>query len=265
MSISESLLETAKVTNGRLDAQRVFRDFLAYCAYLLSNSVDPVHQSSRQKQLETVLGNYKPHEKKCFEQTFQLMVDEAGKNLLRSDYIDFLGPVYKKLHPKSGPFKQDFSSPGIGKIISKIVLKNAELSKKGYFISTEPTCGSGVLCLALAEEIANRGYNPCEQMVIQASDMDSRCVHMTYIQLALYGIPAVIIQGDVITLTEYDRWYTPFYLLRDWVWRAPMPFRPGRNKSDELLKMLSEPWYAKARYLDAFIREKESGKEIDHE
>lgn len=265
MSISDSLLQTAAVTRGRFDAQRTFRDFLAYCAYHLSNATDPVHLESRQEQLSLILRDYNPREQERFAQTFQLLADETGRNLRRGNYVDILGPVYKELHPKSGALKQDFSPLSLGKVMGRIITDSAKLPEQGYFTFMEPTCGSGVLCLAHAEEVAGQGYNPCEQLVIQASDLDSRCVHMTYIQLALYGVPAVVIQGNTFSLEECDRWYTPLYLLRNWIWREPMPFRPGRNKSDEQLKMLTEPWYAKARYLGNWIRKMESGEETSHE
>lgn len=77
---------------------------------------------------------------------------------------------------------------------------------------------------------------------------------MTYIQLALYGVPAVVIRGDVLTLQEYDRWYTPAYLLGKWVWRAPQPFGTRMNESDERLKMLEEPMYAAFRLAEQFMR-----------
>lgn len=85
--------------------------------------------------------------------------------------------------------------------------------------------------------------------------MDITCVQMTYIQLSLYGIPAVVIRGDVLTLKEYDRWYTPAYLLGKWIWRAPQPFGARKNESDECLKMLEEPMYTAFRMAEQFMRE----------
>ena len=42
-----------------------------------------------------------------------------------------------------------------------------------------------------------------------AQDIDIRCVWMAYIQLSLYGIPAVVIHGDTLAMKEWSRWYTP--------------------------------------------------------
>lgn len=46
-----------------------------------------------------------------------------------------------------------------------------------------------------------------------AQDIDIRCVWMAYIQLSLYGIPAMVIHGNTLTMEEWDRWYTPYALV----------------------------------------------------
>ena len=42
-----------------------------------------------------------------------------------------------------------------------------------------------------------------------AQDIDIRCVWMAYIQLSLYGIPAVVIHGNTLTMETWSQWYTP--------------------------------------------------------
>ena len=42
-----------------------------------------------------------------------------------------------------------------------------------------------------------------------AQDIDIRCVWMAYIQLSLYGIPAVVIHGNTLTMEPWSHWYTP--------------------------------------------------------
>lgn len=54
-----------------------------------------------------------------------------------------------------------------------------------------------------------------------AQDIDIRCVWMAYIQLSLYGIPAMVIHGNTLTMEEWDRWYTPY---------ASVPFSKAQGK-----------------------------------
>lgn len=256
MYITRILLETAKVTHGRVHQQDVFRDFVAYCAFELSNRTDPVHFEERKKCQKSITKGYTAQELEIFMSTFRQLAEEIAKNVDRGEYTDLLGVVHQLLHPKSGPLKQNFTPADVGRLISSIILQGAELPKRGYFTCNEPTCGSGVLCLEFAGNLSRQGYNPCTQLVIQASDLDSQCVHMTYLQLSLYGIPAVIVHGDVLSLKEYDRWYTPLYILRKWIWRQPMPFSTGRNKSDELLKLASDPLYATIRCAESITNQR---------
>jgi len=47
------------------------------------------------------------------------------------------------------------------------------------------------------------------KMRATVTDIDMRCVHMSYIQLSLYGIPAVAVHGDSVSLDEWSHWFTP--------------------------------------------------------
>lgn len=262
LDISDVLLDITKITRGRIHRQQVFRDFVEYCALELSCRTDPVHMEARRKQQDSVMKGYTAQERELFMETFKQLTAATCRNLEQGKYVDLLGPIHQEFYPKSGPLKQDFTPPGVAQLLNRILLIGAQLPDKGYFTCNEPACGSGILCLKFAEELSHQGFNPCEQLVIQASDLDRHCIHMTYLQLSLYGIPAVIIHGDTISLQKFDRWYTPLYILRKWVWREPMPFSSGCNKSDELLKMLSEPWYAMARCIESlFSRKGDTGHE----
>ena len=123
------------------------------------------------------------------------------------------------------------------------------LPECGYFTLDEPACGACGMVLAVAEQLQGAGMNPTRHLAVRAEDLNIRCVWMSYIQLSLYGIPAVVIYGNTLPLKEFDRWYTPAYLLGNWVWREPMPFEAGKNRNNELLKMASDPTYRAIRQL----------------
>lgn len=128
------------------------------------------------------------------------------------------------------------------------------MPSEGFITVGDPACGSGALLLAVADCIEEDGLNPSAHMVAQAVDLDIRCVHMTYLNLSLYGIPAVVVCGNTFTLEERDRWYTPVYLWEKWIWRASMPFGKGGYASDEMLKRFDEPMYDKMRRLQKLFR-----------
>jgi hypothetical protein len=39
---------------------------------------------------------------------------------------------------------------------------------------------------------------------------------MTYIQLSLYGIPAIVRHGNSLTMQSWSQWLTPVYIMGGW-------------------------------------------------
>lgn len=249
MDLKKEIYKMAGMTKGRISQTQVFSDFLAYSALCLSIRTDPVHMERRQMAFAELKGRYSDDECRIFHQTLQLLCSEVARNVEAGCYRDLLSVPYSMTGMCSKALKQNFSPPDIAQLMAAIAIPaDAPLPENGYFTLSDDTCGSGTLLLGGAEQLARSGYNPCEQLVVQAADLDIRCVHMAYLQLSLYGIPAVVIHGDCITLQEYDRWYTPVYLWRKWVWREPMLFGNGGRTSNLALKMIDEPIYG------AFLR-----------
>ena len=247
----KTLLKIAEITRGRISRPQTLSDFLAYCALLLSIRTDPVHTEQRSKSLERLKANYKKDEWEAFHQGLVDLCRTFVRNIQVGRYEDLFAGSFTQVRATSRALKQDFTPVDVGKLIGAIsVSSNLSLPEEGFFSLSDHACGSGTLLLAGAQRIADTGYNPAEQLVIQAADLDARCVHMTYLHLSLYGIPAVVVHGNTITLNEYDRWYTPVYLWRKWIWRAPMPFGDSGYISDEKLKCFDEPIYGAYRYME---------------
>lgn len=244
-------LKITDISRGRISKPQVFSDFLHYCALLLSARTDPVHTEQRAKALKQLKTSYKDDEWEAFHQGFIDLYSAFTHNIGRGIYEDLFSAPFTQIGATSRALKQDFSPTDIGRLIGALSIPSQlSLPEEGFFSLGDQTCGSGMLLLAGVQQFADAGYNPSEQLVIQAADLDVRCVHMTYLHLSLYGIPAVIVHGNTITLEEYDRWYTPVYLWRKWIWRSPMPFGKNGYISDEKLKCFDEPIYGAYRYME---------------
>jgi hypothetical protein len=72
------------------------------------------------------------------------------------------------------------------------------------------------MVLALAEAMKDAGHNYQQFLHVTAIDIDRRAVHMAYIQFALLHIPAVILEGNTLSLEFRDEWKTPAHFLGDW-------------------------------------------------
>ena len=245
------LLEITKTTHGRISESQTFSDFLQYGALLLSIRTDPVHSEQRAKAFEQLKTNYKDDEWNALHKGMTNLCHRFEKNTKISRSEDIFKDFFFLIGASSKTHKQDFTPSGVSRLISALSIPaHPSLPEDGFFTLCDHACGSGSLLLEAVQRFSSSGHNPSAQLVIQAADIDSRCVYMTYLQLSLYGIPAVIVHGNTMSLKEYDRWYTPAYLWGRWIWRAPMQFGNDGYISDEKLKYFTEPTYAAFQYIE---------------
>ncbi|MFW9338983.1 SAM-dependent DNA methyltransferase, partial [Glaesserella parasuis] len=74
--------------------------------------------------------------------------------------------------------------------------------------------GSGALIISFCETLKSQGYNPQQQLLVIAQDIDLKSVQMCYVQLSLLGISAIIQHANPIANNVIDTYYTPLYLLQ---------------------------------------------------
>lgn len=94
------------------------------------------------------------------------------------------------------------------------------IERRGYVTMLEPCIGGGANIIGAVNAMFQHGYNPCKQLLVTGYDLDARCVHMSYIQLSLMGVPAMIQQRNSLSLETYgDYWVTPVFILNGWAGR----------------------------------------------
>ena len=72
------------------------------------------------------------------------------------------------------------------------------------------------MVLPAADVLAQQGFDPGLHMLVNAIDLSPLCFHMTFLQLALRGIPALVEHGNTLSGERFARAWTPattaFYL-----------------------------------------------------
>lgn len=170
----DMLMETIKITRGRISENDVLRDFISFCALEISTLTDPVHLE-RAEELRTLLERYSLEEREAFSQTFQKLSQIAAGNVSQGIYPDLLGAIYLECRANNNALKQDFSPWGIADLLGQLTTcRRTELPPEGYLTLNDCTCGSGILLLGAVQKFADKGGNPSEQLVIQATDVDTR-------------------------------------------------------------------------------------------
>ena len=67
------------------------------------------------------------------------------------------------------------------------------------------------MILSYAKVMQEEGFEPSRNLVVEAQDVDILCTYMTFVQLALYDIPAKVVNGNTLLKEENIVLYTPAY------------------------------------------------------
>ena len=209
--------------------ETVFKDFLTLSTYSLAQ---PFYQSEEleQKYLD-VEKQYSKEQVEIFGEMLALLV-----SALEEKHQDFLGQVFSMNNFGNAKKGQFFTPYHVSKLMSEITSYNVriDIENKDILTLSEPCCGSGGMVIAFAESMKETGYNYQHQLFVEAIDIDELCFKMTYIQLALLGIPAKVIRGDSLSMRYYEVLYTPFYFLGNF--REKLEYR---KKNKELISLPS--------------------------
>ena len=236
----KGIIDGLKALGNKHSIWNVFEDWLKVCSISISNAVDWNQANEREEQYLETINKYTPEEQKVLTKTFAELVNALQKEAETGGPCDLLGKVFHALELHNKYHGQFFTPFHICEFMGQVALADGgeagnvaseALHKKGYLSVCEPCVGSGGMVLGFAKAMYNNKMNYCDQMVAYCCDIDIKCVHMAYLQLSLYGIPAVIIHGNSLTNEEWSRWYTPVYMINGW---------PFKERVENLFETINE-------------------------
>jgi hypothetical protein len=214
----KEIVRTIQQLAHRHSTWQVFADFVAACAITVSNAVDWPQREPREAEYMRLIKRYTPDELAHFPRMFAHLTDA-----LEIETSDVLGSVYHELELHNKWAGQYFSPYPICRMMAAMTVGQeevkAKIAERGYITASEPACGSGAMVIAIADELRSAKINYQQSLHVTAVDVDIKCVHMAYTQLALLGVPAVVVQGNSLTLEEHSHWYTPMHILGGWQWK----------------------------------------------
>ena len=191
------------------DKWQVFCDFVELAAIAISNQYDFIHHDEREERYLNLAGTYTRPEMDRFCSMFSCVF--TSSRLTEDDPKDFLGEIYHELELHNKWKGQFFTPMPLCSLMAEFQMEDAEktLNEKTYLTINDPCSGSGALLLGYAAALKRHKIDYQTKMLAVATDIDLKCVHMAYIQLSLYGIPAVVIHGNTLTVEEWAHWFTP--------------------------------------------------------
>ena len=215
----KSIAQLVAQLGYRHSSWQVFADVVEMGATAFSNSVDLAQRETREARYMEIVKRYRPEEVKQFPDMLGTLISD-----LEDEPEDVLGRTYHELELHNKWSGQYFTPFPLCRAMAKMIVGDAadvqgRIAERGFLSASEPACGSGAMVIALALELKEQGVNYQQQLHVTAVDVDAKCVHMTYLQLSLLHIPAVVVHGNSLSLEEYGRWYTPAHIMNGWNYR----------------------------------------------
>lgn len=122
---------------------------------------------------------------------------------------DYLGRYFGQMRLDKHFHGQFFTPVHICEFMAAVTFGD-KLPTGKYIKVSEPACGSGAMIIGAVRHLQKLGMNNLGgKLLIQATDIDSLCVNMAYLQLGILGLSVQIIHGNTLTLEAWDAFDTP--------------------------------------------------------
>lgn len=199
---------------------RVWSDWVEICAIALARA-DLAQQEVREQRYLQVIAQYERAELDQLVQAFAHLVMSYELRVEAADFGDVLGSTFMMLDMGNAGAGQFFTPYEVSRLMGNMMMGDGQAlvdkaNEQGFVRVLEPACGAGGMLIAAAHAMHEAGLDYQQCMHATAIDIDQRCVHMTFIQLALLHVPAVVIHGNGLTGECRGQWFTPAHILGGW-------------------------------------------------
>lgn len=211
------LLRQVAYTRG---IDRVWSDWVEICAIALARA-DLAQRDVREQRYLQVIAEYERAELDQLVQAFAHLVMSYELRVEAADFGDVLGSTFMMLDMGNAGAGQFFTPYEVSRLMGNMMMGDGQdlvtkTGARGFVRVLEPACGAGGMLIAAAHAMHDAGLNYQQCMHATAIDIDQRCVHMTFVQLALLHVPAVVIHGNGLTGECREQWFTPAHILGGW-------------------------------------------------
>lgn len=201
----ELMAEIKRLSQSR-GLNTVFTTFLEISAVSLGAQMDLSNATEREKRYHEIAAQLSNEELSTYGKMLALLYLAVQQQ--KDDPCDILGTIFHELQLNNAWKGQFFTPDNVSRMMASMTIPST-LDKEIMTIC-EPTCGSGTMVIASAWAMQQNHIDYQTRSLFVAKDLDIRCVWMTYIQMMLYQIPAIVVHANSLTSEEWSRWYTPW-------------------------------------------------------
>lgn len=196
----------------RYSILNAYSDFVEMAALAINNQIPILYAEEKEIRYQQILSRYREEDRNEFGKMLGLLMLAVESQRSSGRYVDILGTVFHDLRLHNKWAGQFFTPGNVCDMMAEMAWGDSFsniIQEKGQITVSEPACGSGAMVLSFATTMARRGYNPEKSLLADMWDIDARCIHMAYVQMSLYGVPAVLHVGDTLRMESWETWYTP--------------------------------------------------------
>lgn len=202
----------------KVNAYEFLSDIFECGAIAISNKFDFRNYEKREERYLQIIKKYDKEMQSLIAQVFSEIFILLTSQL-DIGFNDYLGELYMLSNTSNSQTGQFFTPYDISKVCAEVTINKVHvkeyMEQDKILTVLEPACGAGGIVIATADVLYNKyNFNISRNLLVQCSDIDSRCIHMTYLQLSLAGIPAIILKQNSLTLETWDQWETPAYIMQ---------------------------------------------------
>jgi hypothetical protein len=196
-------------------------------ALAISNRADLAQCEAREERYLAIAAKYDADHLRRFGEALGALA-----LALEDGMDDVLGAVFMELELGSKNAGQFFTPFSVCRMMARmsVVDMGPDLGGRDFVTISDPAVGAGAMLIAVALELHEAGIEYQRRIHVTAQDKDERAAHMAYVQLALLGVPAIVIVGDTLRMEQRALWFTPAHILGGWsrkLARREAPMEPS--------------------------------------
>ncbi|PWM48252.1 MAG: hypothetical protein DBX39_06245 [Bacillota bacterium] len=215
----EQIVKDIEKAAYAVNTSKFVSDLFECGAIAISNAVDLAQKDEREERYLQIIRGYRPTQQRSlvdiFGKVFALLSSVVYDN---GRFNDNLGEIFMSCGLINKHTAQFFTPYSASVLAARINIDETLVKEKTaddrILTVNDPCCGGGGMLIAALEALKSLGVNYARNCFMEANDVDLRCVHMTYLQLALAGVPAIVRHQNTLTRECWSVWYTPAYLFQ---------------------------------------------------
>ena len=215
----DEIIKRIKSATYRVDTSQLIADVFECGAISIANTVSLPQDQEREERYKQIMEKYEPAERQLlceiFGMIFALLSSVVYDNGVFNDY---LGDLFMRCNQGNGNKGQFFTPYHISQFMAKTIIGDEVKTKAendGILTISDPCCGGGGLILAALDVLKNDyDINYARNCFVECTDIDIRCVHMTYLQLSLAGVPTIIKHQNALSRELWSVWKTPAFVFQ---------------------------------------------------